>query len=91
MRTCKTCELIANRNAGAAPPWDCIYRTSLWDVVHSYDTALPGWIVLVVRRHIESLAELTDPEACAFPHHSAYGRSAGESSQHADLRVLGRS
>lgn len=61
--TCKTCELIARRNAGVAPPWDCIYRTSLWDVAHSYDTALPGWLVLVARRHIESLDELTDPEA----------------------------
>jgi diadenosine tetraphosphate (Ap4A) HIT family hydrolase len=63
MKTCKTCELIANRNAGTAPLWDCIYRTPLWDVVHSYDTALPGWLVLVVRRHIVSLDELTDTEA----------------------------
>lgn len=63
MKTCKTCELIANRNAGIAPLWDCIYRTPFWDVAHSYDTALPGWLVLVARRHIESLDELTDPEA----------------------------
>jgi diadenosine tetraphosphate (Ap4A) HIT family hydrolase len=63
MKTCKTCELIANRNAGTAPLWDCIYRTPLWDVAHSYNTALPGWLVLVARRHIESLDELTDPEA----------------------------
>lgn len=63
MKTCKTCELIVNRDAGTAPLWDCIYRTSLWDVVHSYDTALPGWLVLVVRRHIESIDELSEPEA----------------------------
>ena len=63
MKTCKTCELIANRDAGAAPIWDSIYRTPLWDVAHSYNTALPGWLVLVARRHIESLDELTDPEA----------------------------
>ena len=63
MKTCKTCELIANRDAGTAPLWDCIYRTPLWDVVHSYNTSLPGWLVLVARRHIESLDELTDPEA----------------------------
>jgi diadenosine tetraphosphate (Ap4A) HIT family hydrolase len=63
MKTCKTCELVANRDAGAAPLWDCIYRTPLWDVAHSYDTALPGWLVLVARRHIGSLDELTDPEA----------------------------
>jgi len=32
-------------------------------VAHCYDTALPGWLVLVARRHIQSLDELTDPEA----------------------------
>lgn len=63
MKTCKTCELIANRDAGTAPLWDCIYRTLHWDVVHSYDTALPGWLVLVARRHITAVDELTDAEA----------------------------
>ena len=63
MKPCKTCELIARRNAGVAPLWDCIYRTSYWDVAHSYDTALPGWLVLVVRRHITAVDELTDAEA----------------------------
>jgi diadenosine tetraphosphate (Ap4A) HIT family hydrolase len=63
MKACRTCELIARRNSGAAPLWDCIYQTPSWDVVHSYDTALPGWLVLVARRHIASLDELTDAEA----------------------------
>jgi diadenosine tetraphosphate (Ap4A) HIT family hydrolase len=63
MKPCKTCELIANRDAGTAPLWDSIYRTPLWDVVHSYDTALPGWLVLVVRRHITAVDELTEAEA----------------------------
>jgi diadenosine tetraphosphate (Ap4A) HIT family hydrolase len=31
-------------------------------VVHSYDTSLLGWIVLVPRRHIESVDELTESE-----------------------------
>jgi diadenosine tetraphosphate (Ap4A) HIT family hydrolase len=63
MQTCKTCELITRRNGGSAPLWDCIHRTPYWDVVHSYDTALPGWLVLVVRRHIIAVDELTDAEA----------------------------
>jgi diadenosine tetraphosphate (Ap4A) HIT family hydrolase len=63
MKTCKTCELIARRDTGDAPLWDCIHRTPYWDVVHSYNTALPGWLVLVARRHIEAIAELTDEEA----------------------------
>ncbi len=60
---CKTCELIASRDAGTAPLWDCIQRTQFWDVVHSYNTSLPGWLVLVARRHIEAVAELTEAEA----------------------------
>jgi len=32
-------------------------------VAHCYETALPGWLILIVRRHIESLDELTDSEA----------------------------
>jgi diadenosine tetraphosphate (Ap4A) HIT family hydrolase len=63
MKTCKSCELISRRNQGTAPLWDCIYRTPLWDVAHCYETSLPGWLVLIVRRHIESLDELTDLEA----------------------------
>jgi diadenosine tetraphosphate (Ap4A) HIT family hydrolase len=31
--------------------------------VHSYNTALPGWLVLVARRHVEAIDELTDDEA----------------------------
>ena len=63
MKTCKTCELVARRDRGIAPLWDCIYRTPFWDVAHCYDSALLGWLVLVARRHIASLAELTDQEA----------------------------
>jgi diadenosine tetraphosphate (Ap4A) HIT family hydrolase len=63
VNTCKTCELIAARDAGTAPLWDCIHRTQFWDVVHSYNTALPGWLVLVARRHIEAVAALTEAEA----------------------------
>lgn len=60
---CLTCDMVANRDAGAAPLWDNIHRTAYWDVVHSYNTSLPGWLVLVVRRHIEALDALTLAEA----------------------------
>jgi diadenosine tetraphosphate (Ap4A) HIT family hydrolase len=63
MNTCKTCELLARRDTGAAPPWDNILRTRYWDVVHSFNTALPGWLVLVCRRHVEAVHGLTDDEA----------------------------
>ena len=63
MKPCMTCELTARRDTGTAPLWDCIHRTEFWDVVHSYNTALPGWLVIVARRHIEAIHELTAEEA----------------------------
>ena len=60
---CYTCELSARRRAGNAPLWDNVYQTELWDVAHSYNTALPGWMVLIVRRHIEAVGELTAVES----------------------------
>ena len=63
MTYCRTCELISSRDANNAPLWDCIYRTQFWDVVHNYQTSLPGWLVLVVRRHIGSIDELTHEES----------------------------
>ena len=60
---CVTCELLARRDRGEAPLWDCIHRTAHWDVVHSYNTSLPGWLVLVARRHVAAIDELSDEEA----------------------------
>ena len=63
MNACHTCTLTARRDAGAAPLWDNIYRTAHWDVVHSFNTSLPGWLVLVARRHMAAVAALTAAEA----------------------------
>lgn len=51
------------RDRGEAPLWDSIYRTSHWDVVHSYSSALLGWLVVIARRHVAAIDELTDDEA----------------------------
>lgn len=63
MMECATCELLRARDAGDRPLWDNIYRTAYWDVVHCNSTSLPGWMVLVVRRHIAAIADLTEAEA----------------------------
>ncbi len=63
MDDCRTCELVARRDAGDAPPWDTILRTGSWDVVHAYGTALEGWLVLATRRHITAVADMDDTEA----------------------------
>lgn len=61
--TCLTCILKARRDRGEAPLWDSIHRSEYWDLVHAFNTSLPGWLVLVARRHIEAIDELTDEEA----------------------------
>lgn len=63
MSECVTCELVRRRDEGAAPLWDRIRRTPNWDIAHAFGSAIEGWIVLVVRRHITAVAEMTDDEA----------------------------
>jgi len=63
MKNCKGCEFIPQRIPGDAPFWGSIYRTSYWDIAHSYDTALPDWLVLVARCHITAVRDLNDTEA----------------------------
>lgn len=63
MGNCLTCQLLAERDRGTRPLWDNIYRAQYWDVVHSYNTSLPGWLVLVARRHLAAVADMTDAEA----------------------------
>lgn len=63
MMECETCRLTKKRDSGEAPLWDCIVRTNYFDVVHAFNTSLLGWVVLVVRRHIESVDEFTEDEA----------------------------
>ncbi|MCY4464040.1 MAG: HIT family protein [Chloroflexi bacterium] len=63
MTECMSCVLLRKRDEGEAPPWDSIYRSSYWDVAHAYNTSLLGWLVLIVRRHMQSLNELTIAEA----------------------------
>ena len=63
MAECHTCELTARRDKGEAPLWDNIFRTQYWDLVHSYNTSLPGWLVLVARRHLAAVDEMSAAEA----------------------------
>ncbi|MCY4061095.1 MAG: HIT family protein [Chloroflexi bacterium] len=63
MCDCLSCQLLQKRDRGEAPPWDSIYRSDYWDLVHAYNTSYIGWLVLIVRRHIEALDEMTFAEA----------------------------
>jgi diadenosine tetraphosphate (Ap4A) HIT family hydrolase len=45
------------------PPRERIYVGPGWRVAHAFGTALPGWLVLLPRRHVTALDELTAAEA----------------------------
>ena len=66
MSACVSCDLVARRDAGEAPSWDRIVRAPDWDVAHATGTAIEGWLVLVLRRHVDALAALTDDEAASL-------------------------
>jgi diadenosine tetraphosphate (Ap4A) HIT family hydrolase len=48
------------------PPRERIAADAHWRVAHAFNSSLAGWLVLLPRRHVTSLAELTDPEAAAL-------------------------
>ncbi len=55
-------------NAGLEnlPPRERIAVDKYWRVAHAFGSAVPGWLVLLPRRHIISIAELTGPEAASL-------------------------
>ncbi len=64
MTTATDCYTCAQTAAGRdAPPRERIAADDHWRVAHALNTAVPGWLVLVPRRHVTALAELTDAEA----------------------------
>jgi diadenosine tetraphosphate (Ap4A) HIT family hydrolase len=51
------------RDPADLPPRERIVVGDGWRVVHAIGTTLPGWLVLVSRRHVLTRAQLTDTEA----------------------------
>ena len=45
------------------PPRERVYLGPRWRVAHAFGTALPGWLVVLPRRHVVALDELTRTEA----------------------------
>jgi diadenosine tetraphosphate (Ap4A) HIT family hydrolase len=61
---CYACE--RNGEGDAAPVRERIYDDGAWRVAHAFGTSRRGWLVVLAKRHIESLAELTAEEAVAL-------------------------
>ena len=62
--SCLTC--TDNARFELLPIRDRIGVDEHWRVAHAFDSALPGWLVLLPRRHVIAVAELTDVEAVAL-------------------------
>jgi diadenosine tetraphosphate (Ap4A) HIT family hydrolase len=48
------------------PPRECVVHDQHWRVAHSFNAAVPGWLVLLPRRHVTAVHDLTDAEASAL-------------------------
>jgi diadenosine tetraphosphate (Ap4A) HIT family hydrolase len=47
-------------------PRERVYLDASWRVAHAFGTAQPGWLVVLPRRHVLALDELTRAEAAAL-------------------------
>ena len=61
---CHTCE--ASAAWPDLPPRESIVVTDDWRVAVSFNTALAGWLVVVPRRHVTAIHELTPAEMAPF-------------------------
>jgi diadenosine tetraphosphate (Ap4A) HIT family hydrolase len=57
---CYACRVDAS---AVVPPRESVWRNDRWRVAHAFDSALPGWLVLLPRRHVTGAHELTAEEA----------------------------
>jgi diadenosine tetraphosphate (Ap4A) HIT family hydrolase len=57
---CLTC---ARNGQPELPPRERVHVGARWRVAHAFGSALPGWLVVVPRRHVTALDELTPEEA----------------------------
>ncbi|MDF3300273.1 HIT family protein [Streptomyces tropicalis] len=51
---------------GSLAPRERVAFDPHWRVAHDFKTALPGWLVLLPRRHVTAVHDLTDTEAAAL-------------------------
>lgn len=60
------CHVCAVNQLADLPPRERVYLGRRWRVATAFDASLPGWLVVVPRRHVEGLHELTADEARAL-------------------------
>lgn len=63
MRIDRECLSCSTNTHPDSPPRDRVYTSPRWRAAHAFDTSIPGWLVVIPRRHILALDELTLEEA----------------------------
>ena len=59
------------------PPRECVVHDQYWRVAHAFNAAVPGWLLLLPRRHVAAVPDLTDAEGPPWGcGRSSPGRSA---------------
>ncbi|WP_329411438.1 HIT family protein [Streptomyces sp. NBC_00704] len=61
---CYTCR--KEEESDDLPPRERIAHDRHWRAAHALGTAVPGWLVLLPRRHVAAVHDLTDAEAVAL-------------------------
>jgi diadenosine tetraphosphate (Ap4A) HIT family hydrolase len=61
---CFSCK--GNADVDQLPLRERIAFDESWRVAHAFNSRLPGWLVLIPRRHVTTIADLTDAEAAAL-------------------------
>lgn len=59
--SCYSCDREAEGDD--LPDREMVAADEHWRIAHATGTALPGWLVLMPRRHVTELADLTEAEA----------------------------
>jgi len=57
---CYTCRSLSGERR--ISPGPTIYEGRYWLIEHAYPTCLKGWLVIVLKRHVEALHEMTREE-----------------------------
>jgi diadenosine tetraphosphate (Ap4A) HIT family hydrolase len=62
---CYSCRLNG-QPAAALPSRERVFDDGRWRVAHAVGSAMPGWMVVVARRHVTSMGQLTGAEGAAL-------------------------
>ena len=61
---CYACQ--SDPAVATVPVEERIHVDEHWRVAHSFNSSLPGWLVVLPRRHVLSVADLSEAEAATF-------------------------